>query len=193
MKIQRPQSKQPIPPHATRVFKGIVFDVYHWEQKMFDGSVKTFEKIKRQDTVITFPVLDNGKILVSKEEQPDSGVYRGGFGGRVEEGEDVLKAAKRELLEESGYKAGKLDLWKAVQPVGKIEWVIYYFIGRDLEKVADPSLDSGEKIEIMEVNFEEFLKIAMRPDFYEPDIYREVVDAVLDSGKKEELKRLFSP
>ena len=70
MKIKRPVSNQPIPKHAKRVFKGVIFDVYQWKQKMYDGSFKTFEKIKRPDTVIVFPVLDNGKILLTKQSQP---------------------------------------------------------------------------------------------------------------------------
>ncbi len=36
-----------IPPNAKRVFKGIIFDVYQWQQKMFDGSKETFEMLKR--------------------------------------------------------------------------------------------------------------------------------------------------
>ncbi len=31
MKIERPQPKQPIPEHAKRVFRGVIFDVYQWD------------------------------------------------------------------------------------------------------------------------------------------------------------------
>ncbi len=54
MNIERPASKQPMPDHARRVFRGEVFDVYQWEQEMFDGSKAVFEKLIRQDTVIIY-------------------------------------------------------------------------------------------------------------------------------------------
>jgi hypothetical protein len=47
MTIDRPISKQPIPNHARIVFHGQLFDVYQWEQKLFNGKTAIFEKIKR--------------------------------------------------------------------------------------------------------------------------------------------------
>ena len=60
MTIEKPQSKQPIPINAKKVFQGIIFDVYQWEQKLFDGTVATFEKLKRPD-------ID---IVLCQAEQP---------------------------------------------------------------------------------------------------------------------------
>ncbi len=34
-----------IPDHATCVFRGMLFDVYQWQQEMFDGSIETFEML----------------------------------------------------------------------------------------------------------------------------------------------------
>src|SRR3989344_3150543 len=99
MKVKRPKSKQPIPEHAKKVFKGIIFDVYHWEQEMYDGTKVTFEKLKRSDTVVVFGVLPDGKILLTEQEQPGKKSFIGATGGRVDEGEDVLSADKRELIE----------------------------------------------------------------------------------------------
>lgn len=48
-----------IPINARRVFKGIIFDVYQWEQKMFDGNFKTFEMLKRPNTVEIIAIRDN--------------------------------------------------------------------------------------------------------------------------------------
>ena len=39
-----------IPNHARLVFKGILHHIYQWEQEMFDGSVQTFEAIKKNDS-----------------------------------------------------------------------------------------------------------------------------------------------
>src|SRR3989344_31568 len=120
MRIVRPLSKQPIPDHATCVFRGKLFDVYQWEQKMFEGSTATYKKIKRPDTVVVFSVLKDGRIILTEQEQPGKDPFVGATGGRVDEGEDVLQAAKRELLEESGYEADRYELRAAQHPVGKM-------------------------------------------------------------------------
>ena len=60
-----------IPDHATKVFEGVLHDVYHWQQEMFDGTFETFEGIKRRDGVTIVAVVDN-KIVINEEEQPNS-------------------------------------------------------------------------------------------------------------------------
>ena len=110
MKIERPKSKQPIPENAKLVFKGQIFDVYQWEQELFDGSRATFERLKRPDTAVVFGVLPDGKILLTEQEQPGKPPYIGATGGRIDKGEEPLAAAKRELLEESGYEASEFIL-----------------------------------------------------------------------------------
>ncbi len=116
MQITRPQSNQPIPEHAECTYKGKIFDVFQWQQPMYDGTTKTFEKLKRPDTVVVFPVLDDGSILLTEQEQPGKTPFIGACGGRVEEGEDIFEAAKREFLEETGYEASEYVLWKSEHP-----------------------------------------------------------------------------
>jgi len=58
MKIDRPTSKQPLPENAKLVFKGVVFDTYQWEIDGYDGSKKTFKKLKRPDTAMIIPVAE---------------------------------------------------------------------------------------------------------------------------------------
>ena len=196
MIIELPKSKQPLPEHAKMVFKGAVFDVYQWEQELYDGTHKTFEKLKRPDTVVVFPVLDDGKILLTEQEQPGKEPFIGATGGKVEEGEDILEAAKRELLEESGYEAEEFILWDAQQPISKIEWAVYTFVAKGLRKVADLSLDGGEKIKLRTATLDELIDIATGETnqiFYEKEIVPKLYDARLDPKKMEELKELFKP
>ena len=110
MKIQKPNSKQPIPKHAKRVFRGIIFDTYQWKQKLYDGSYVTFEKIKRKSTVGVLPITKNGQIILTEQTQPPNYKFLGLLGGIVDDkdkNEDILLAAKRELAEEAGLKAEK--------------------------------------------------------------------------------------
>ena len=70
MKKIVPSNAVLIPRHAKRVFKGEIFEVYQWPQEMFDGSIKTFEMVRRPDTVATIAVIED-KIIVLEEEQPN--------------------------------------------------------------------------------------------------------------------------
>jgi 8-oxo-dGTP pyrophosphatase MutT (NUDIX family) len=193
MEIIRPQSKQPIPDHAKKVFTGKLFNVYQWEQKMYDGSTEIFEKLERPDTVVIFPVLDSGKIVLTDQEQPGREAFIDAPSGRVDENEDILAAAQRELLEETGYKASEYILWKAVSPVSKIEWVCYTFIAKGCTKVQEQEIDSGEKISLKEVTFDELLQISLDNKFRAQESIRDFLEAQISSEKYNELKELFKP
>ncbi len=117
----------------------------------------------------------------------------GTSGGRVDEGEDVLAAAKRELLEESGYEAEEFILWDVQHPTSKIDWVVYTFVAKGLKKVADLDLDGGEKITLKEVSFDEFIDLASDQKFAEKEIVFKLLEAKIYPEKKEELRKLFEP
>src|SRR5258708_1287456 len=125
MKKSTPKDAVLIPGSAECVFRGKIFDIYQWQQKMFDGSEATFEMLKRPDTVTVIPIADD-KILAIEDEQPHSGSRLSFPGGRVDSDEEnTLVAAKREAKEETGY---EFDNWKLVnvtQPHTKLEWFIY--------------------------------------------------------------------
>lgn len=193
MNIKRPKSKQPIPENAKRVFKGVIFDVYQWDVDAYDGSKKVFEKLKRPDTVMVIPVTEDGQIIIALQEQPHKPPFIGTVGGRVDEGEDILEAAKRELLEETGYEAKDWMLFDAIQPVSKIEWAIYTFIAKGCIKIAEQNLDGAEKIELKFVSFDEFINLAVNDDKFGDEFRIKILEAKLDLKKMQELKELFKP
>ncbi|HEX7259978.1 MAG TPA: NUDIX hydrolase, partial [Candidatus Saccharimonadia bacterium] len=97
-----PPNAKLLPPNANRVFKGQIYDVYQWEQELFDGSTGTFEMLKRPDTVKVLAVKD-GKIVVLEEEQPYHGTFFDVPGGRHDDASETeLQAMQRELREETG-------------------------------------------------------------------------------------------
>jgi len=148
-----------VPETAKRVFEGVIYDVYHWEEKVYDGSIGVFEMLKRPDTVEMIVVSDD-KILVQYQEQPHLGSFTSFPGGRHDHDEDTeLDAAKRELKEETGYSCNDWKLVDVVQPHGKTEQFIYTFVATDIEDQVPMELDSGEKIENKWVTLEEFREI----------------------------------
>jgi len=190
MKIKRPISNQPLPKKAKKVFKGIIFEVYQWKQKMFDGSKETFEKLKRPDIVNVLPIF-KGKILLTKQSQPGTKSFIGAAGGRIDRGETPLSAAKRELLEETGLKAGKFILWDNTQLYPKIDCAIYTFIAKDCQKVANLKLDSGEKIKLISLTFDQFLRVAAQKNYRDTEISLKLFQVSQDPKEIQKAHKLF--
>jgi ADP-ribose pyrophosphatase len=185
------KKRKDLPAGARLVFKGVIFDVWQWKQKMFDGSFAIFEKLKRADTVNVIAVVGQ-KILLLKQRQPDWKEYKNTLaGGRVDEGESPLQAAKRELLEESGYTSNKWILWKKINPYGKIIWTVYSIVARDCIKKQDSEPDAGERLEAKLISFDEFLKLSEDPDFYEGELKNSLLRARFDKKYREELYKLL--
>jgi len=192
MKLKRPPSTQPIPASARRVFKGVIFDVYQWKQKCYDGKIKIFEKLKRADSAMVIPIMTDGKIILSKQEQPGKKPFIGLIGGRVDRGETPLTAAKRELLEETGLRAKKWSLFIANQPTSKIDWVVYCFIATGCEKISEQNLDGAEKIKLLPVDFDTFVEMATTEGFPETELRIKLLEAKLDPKKIKNYRKLFS-
>ncbi len=180
-----------IPDNAKLAFKGILFEVWQWEQRMFDDSTETFEMLRRPDTSVALATVGD-KILIQNQEQPHRNEpFISIPGGRCDWGEDPLASAKRELLEETGYSSEEWTLWKEISPVGKIEWTVYAYIARNCIKKQEPQLDAGEKITTRLIDFEEFLMLSEDPSFYEKELAASLIRARFDSKAKEELYNLL--
>ena len=192
------------PSNARSVYKGKIFEVFEWEQELYDGTTDTFEALKRPDTIQIIPTrstssLQSGgqagqaKILISREEQPYKPLSDTLLGGRAEEGEEPLITAKRELLEETGLESSDWELLKVFEIDGKIDWTIYLFVARNCKKVAEQNLDAGERIEVREVGFEEFLDTVTHEDFWGQTIANYILRLRLNPEKLEEFKKKLFP
>jgi 8-oxo-dGTP pyrophosphatase MutT (NUDIX family) len=185
------QNKSQLPKNANLKFKGEIFEVWQWEQKMFDGSVEIFEKLRRPDTAQVIPIVGN-KILIQKQRQPDKlKSFISIPGGRCELNEKPLNSAKRELLEETGYASKKWKLFKKQNPVNKIIWTVYTYIARDCFYKQKPELDAGEKIITKLVSFDEFLMLSEDKTFYEGELKSYLSRARFDKKFRKEFYELL--
>lgn len=150
-----------IPDNARCVFRGQIFDAYQWDQQLFDGSIATFEMLRRPDTVIALCVVD-GNILVIDEQQPHHGDRVGFPCGRVDStDESILAAAQREVLEETGYQFEHWRLVDVKKVTSKIEWFAHTFVAWNVTSEGSPNLDPGEKISIERKPLAEVKQLAL--------------------------------
>ncbi len=180
-----------IPSHAKKVFTGEIFDVYQWEQVLFDDSKAIFESLKRTDTVTVIPVTEEGKIMLIEEEQPHIPLHLKNVAGKVDPGETPEETARRELLEETGYECRDLELWYKENPIYKIDWAVYTFVARGCKNTGNQKLEGGERITPVLYSFDEFLDKVLEPDFPNLALKVKVLEAKLDPGKMTQLKSLL--
>ncbi len=180
-----------IPKSAQKVFEGVLFNVYHWQQKMFDGTTQTFEMISRKPSVDVIATVGNN-ILLLQQEQPTKPLFPSLPGGMLEEEESHKIAAKRELLEETGYSSSKLKLLFEWEGKSKEFFHECTFVARECKKVQEQHLDGGEKIRVTLVSFDDFLQSCRNPLFTAPLGLKFIMyEALLDEKKKEELRKMI--
>jgi ADP-ribose pyrophosphatase len=168
MRSYVPKNARLLPPEAKLVFKGVIYDTYQWQQKMYDGSYATFEMLKRPDNVKTICIKDD-KIVVTEQQQPSLGVFYDLPGGRHdEESETELDCAKRELLEETGMSFKNWKLVEVNQMHNKIDSLQYVFIATGFEKQVEQNLESGEKIKVKLMDLDEVKRLCAQPADHEP-------------------------
>lgn len=181
-----------LPPNARLAFKGVMYEIWQWDAVMYDGTTEVYECIVRSDSVDVIATVGQ-EILLQRQTQPDSEEpFLSLPGGRREQGEDVLECAKRELLEEMGYQSHDWNIWREHEPSRfRMKWKIYTYIARDCKKVAEQSLDSGERIEELRISFDDFLALADDPAFRNTDLTAPIIRARYDKAARASLYTLL--
>ncbi len=182
-----------IPNSAKKVFSGVIFDIYQWQQEMFDGSKATYETAKRKPSLSIIALTPDKQILLLDQEQPARPPFPSLPGGKIEDNEEPSMAAARELLEETGYRAKEIILLNEYNDDSKIDFTDYLYLAKDCLPVSDQNLDPGEKITVKLVDFQTLLETVKNPLFAIPRGFQyELWEALLDPQKKEMLRKKLS-
>lgn len=167
--IKRAPAKLKRGDDAQIAFQGDFFKVWHWPQKLYDGSTVRFESLSRADTVTVLALTKDQKVIMTRQSQPGSSEFLSLPGGIMDGGETVLQASKRELLEETGYASQEWYFFFSGQMNSRIDWANFYLVAKNCELVTEKNLDAGEKIEIELFDSEQFTEIVKKEEFRQSD------------------------
>ncbi len=167
--IKRAPAKLKRGDDAQIVFEGDFFKVWHWPQELYDGSIARFESLSRADTVTVLALTKDNKVIMTRQSQPGLSEFLSLPGGIIDDGETVLQASKRELIEETGYASQDWYFLFSGQMNSRIDWANFYLVAKNCELVAEKNLDAGEKIEVELFDLEKFEEIVKKEEFRQSD------------------------
>lgn len=132
---------------SKMVYKGPVFGIRRDEIIEPGGMRVTREVITHPGSVVVLPVFPDGRILLIRQYRHATRQFLWELvAGRIDRGENPRKAAARELIEETGYRAKRFHVFLDVFPTpGFLEERMYILLAEDLTAgKAEPEED--EKI-----------------------------------------------
>src|SRR5438552_4323937 len=118
---------------SEKVFEGRVFDVTVDTVREADKTY-TREVVVHRGSAVILPVFDDGTIALVRQYRHPCGKYLLEIpAGGIEAGESFEEAAVRELEEEIGYRAGKIEkLAEFYVSPGFLSEKMFVFLARDL-------------------------------------------------------------
>jgi len=141
------------------------FDVVHERVRLPDGTETDFDYLSEPPAVVVLPLTPDGEVVVIEEwRQAVERVNRGIPAGSTEPDDDadLEAAARRELREETGYEADRVEHRGAVEPAnGFADSVHHHFVARDCRPTAAQDLDDDESIRVDTAPFDDLLAEAV--------------------------------
>lgn len=147
---------------SKRIFEGVIFKVRLDQVKRANGSTMDLELVEHSGGVVIACKPSPNEVMLIKQ-------YRYAVdeelielpAGRLELGEDRLAAAKRELIEETGYRA---KTWEELPPMytapGFCDELLTCYLATDIEWVGK-NLDEDEWTDVMTVTLQEAWQLVL--------------------------------
>lgn len=148
-----------IPLDSIVVYEGSFMQVRKDRVVLPDGKESSREYITHPGAVAVLALLDNGNLLMERQYRyPPRQEFIELPAGKIDDGEDTLITAQRELLEETGYVADEwIHLTTAWPCIGYADERMEYFLARGLRHHGR-NLDDGEFLEVFEISLKEALQ-----------------------------------
>ncbi len=163
-------SKKPTIGSRRRIIHTGVFNIEEIDLEFSNGEQRKYQCIigSKQGAVLVVPLLDRETLLLIREYAAGTDRYELAFPkGHIEEDEEMLGAAGREIQEEIGYGANNLEHIHSfsIAP-GYLSHTTHIVLASDLYKNKIPG-DEPEEIEVVPWKINELDNLLQQDDFTE--------------------------
>ena len=140
-------------------FEGLFLRVFVDTVKAADGHVGTREYLRHPGAVMIIPLLSDGQVILERQfRYPMKRSMIEFPAGKIDAGESPLLCAKRELLEETGYRAGRWSYLGGLHnAIGYCDEKIEMFLAEELVHEG-ATLDAGETLEVFAEQWQRLLQ-----------------------------------
>lgn len=141
---------------SERIYEGAILNLRRDKVTIHSGGFSYREIVEHNGGAVAVPITKDGKVIMVRQ-------FRKAFerpmlelpAGKIEKDEEPLETIIRELQEETGYTAGKIEFLTAFYPsVGYTNETLYIYIATDLTP-GPTNYDDHEAMDILEMDFEE--------------------------------------
>ena len=140
-------------------FEGTLLRVYSDKVRSADGHIGTREYIRHPGAVAIVPLLSDGRVVLERQfRYPLKRTVIEFPAGKIDADESPLQCARRELLEETGYRAGKWSyLGSLHNAIAYSDEKIEIFLAEELLHEG-ATLDAGETLEVFTEQWQQLLQ-----------------------------------
>lgn len=144
------------------LFEGLVVDLEQMEVKIGEKGWHTFQIVRHPGGVAVLPLHEDGTISLIRQLRPAiDAVMLELPAGRLDPGEEPAKCGLRELREETGLVAERLDSLGLIHPSpGVFDEVIHLFLATGLVQKEDKQ-EEFENIETVRLPLESAVQMVM--------------------------------
>ncbi len=150
--------------HTKELFSAGKFFKVLGKPVTMNGQKRLFYFLDIKDSVMVAAVTNKNEVIMEKHFRPvlDKSIYELPA-GYIDEDEKPIDSARRELEEETGYKAEKIKLlFSAYQNTARSKQKMYFFLADDLSK-GKKKEEKGERIdEVVNVKLGDAVKMIKR-------------------------------
>jgi len=135
------------------MYEGDYLKLHRATVQLPNGATSYREYLKHPGAVMIMPLFENGDVLLERQYRyPMRKVFIEFPAGKKDAGEAPLETAKRELLEETGYRAERYthvtDIHNAL---AYCDEVIHFYLAEGLIQAGEQQLDDNEFVQVLRV------------------------------------------